>query len=95
MRTELIFDQGAGELLPVGNAGNVVTSTALASLEYAVTYLGVSLLMVLGHSNCRAVGTASQAQARLLSVGRSRLERCSARALDCYRMILYKPKEAA
>jgi carbonic anhydrase len=58
---ERLFDQGPGELFVVANAGNVVTSTALASLEYAVTYLGVSQLMVLGHSNCRAVGAAFQA----------------------------------
>ena len=58
---ERLFDQGPGELFVVGNAGNVVTSTALASLEFAVTYLGVSQLMVLGHYNCRAVGAAFQA----------------------------------
>ena len=45
----------------VRTAGNFVTGTALASLEYAVTYLGVPLLMVVGHSNCRAVGVAFQA----------------------------------
>jgi carbonic anhydrase len=58
---ERLFDQGPGELFVVANAGNVVTSTALASLEYAVTYLGVSQLMVLGHFNCRALGAAFQA----------------------------------
>jgi carbonic anhydrase len=58
---ERLFDQGPGELFVVGNAGNVVTPTVLASLEFAVTYLGVSQLMVLGHSNCRAVGAAFQA----------------------------------
>ena len=58
---ERLFDQGPGELFVVANAGNIVASTALASLEYAVTYLGVPLLMVLGHSGCRAVGVAFQA----------------------------------
>jgi carbonic anhydrase len=58
---ERLFDQGPGDLFVVANAGNVVTSTALASLEYAVTYLGVAQLMVLGHANCRAVGAAFQA----------------------------------
>jgi len=58
---ERLFNQGPGELFVVANAGNVVTSTVLASLEYAVTYLGVPQLMVLGHSNCRAVGAAFQA----------------------------------
>jgi carbonic anhydrase len=57
----LLFDQGPGDLLVVANAGNIVTSTSLASLEYAVADLGVPLLLVLGHSDCRAVGVAFEA----------------------------------
>ena len=34
------------------------TQMGLASLEYAVHFLGVPLLMVLGHSDCGAVGAA-------------------------------------
>jgi carbonic anhydrase len=42
-------------------AGNFVNPDGLASLEYAVNFLGVPLLMVLGHSNCGAVGAAIKA----------------------------------
>jgi carbonic anhydrase len=57
----LLFDQGPGDLLVVANAGNIVTSTSLASLEYAVADLGGVLILVLGHSDCRAVGVAFDA----------------------------------
>ncbi|MGH6943241.1 MAG: carbonic anhydrase, partial [Geminicoccaceae bacterium] len=52
---ELVFDQGPGDLFVVRNAGNVVADPGLASLEYAVEFLGVPLLFVLGHGSCGAV----------------------------------------
>lgn len=52
---ELFFDQGPGELFIVRVAGNFVEEDGLASLEYAVRYLGVRLLLVLGHSSCGAI----------------------------------------
>jgi carbonic anhydrase len=52
---ELAFDQGPGDLFVVRLAGNFVNDDGLASLEYGVQFLGVPLLMVLGHSNCGAV----------------------------------------
>ena len=55
---ELVFDQGPGDLFIVRVAGNFVSDSGLASLEYAVEFLGVPLLMVLGHSNCGAVAAA-------------------------------------
>jgi carbonic anhydrase len=55
---ELVFDQGPGNLFVVRVAGNFVNDDGLASLEYAVKYLGVSLLMVMGHSGCGAVSAA-------------------------------------
>jgi carbonic anhydrase len=55
---ELAFDQGPGDLFVVRVAGNIVTPALLASLEYSVHYLGVPLVMVLGHTGCGAVGAA-------------------------------------
>ena len=52
---ELVFDQGPGELFVVRVAGNFVNDDGLASLEYGVKFLGVPLLLVLGHSGCGAV----------------------------------------
>lgn len=55
---EFAFDQGPGKLFVVRLAGNFVNDDALASLEYAVKFLGVPLVIVLGHSNCGAVSAA-------------------------------------
>ncbi|MET0744138.1 MAG: carbonic anhydrase [Microvirga sp.] len=55
---EFIFDQGPGELFVVRLAGNFVNVDGLASLEYAIRFLGISLVMVLGHSSCGAVDAA-------------------------------------
>ncbi len=55
---DLVFDQSPGTLFVVCLAGNIVDDDAYASLEYAVKFLGVPLIVVLGHSNCDAVAAA-------------------------------------
>ena len=55
---EFIFDQGPGELFVIRVAGNVLTDSGAASLEYATQVLGAPLILVLGHSNCGAVAAA-------------------------------------
>jgi carbonic anhydrase len=55
---ELAFDQAPGDLFVVRVAGNVVSPDLLASLEYGVQFLGVPLILVLGHTGCGAVDAA-------------------------------------
>jgi len=55
---EIVFDQALGDLFVVRVAGNTVNTDGIASLEYAVQFLGVPLIMVLGHSGCGAVAAA-------------------------------------
>lgn len=55
---ELLFDTGFGDLFVVRNAGTMSTVAAIASLEYAVSYLGVPVIVVLGHAACGAVAAA-------------------------------------
>lgn len=55
---EVIFDQGLGDLFVVRVAGNVVTPSELASIEYGVSILQTKVLIVLGHSQCGAVKAA-------------------------------------
>jgi carbonic anhydrase len=52
---ELIFDQGLGDLFSIRVAGNIVNNDILASIEYAVKYVGTRVLMVLGHTECGAI----------------------------------------
>ena len=56
--TEILFDQGLGDLFVVRVAGHVVDAATLGSIEYAVAGLGVSLVLVLGHERCGAVQAA-------------------------------------
>jgi carbonic anhydrase len=57
---EIILDQGPGKVFVVRDAGNVVSTYGLASLEFGVAVLGIPLLLVLGHSSCGAVAAALQ-----------------------------------
>ena len=52
---ELVFDQGIGELFVVRVARYIVTLENNASIEYAIKFLGVRFVVVLGHQGCSAV----------------------------------------
>lgn len=56
--TELIFDQGLGDIFSIRVAGNIVNDDILASIEYATKYIGSKVLMVLGHTECGAIKSA-------------------------------------
>ncbi|HEY6502576.1 MAG TPA: carbonic anhydrase [Chitinophagaceae bacterium] len=57
---ELVFDQGLGDLFSIRVAGNIVNDDILASIEYAIKYIGSKVLMVLGHTECGAIKSAKQ-----------------------------------
>lgn len=63
LSAEIIFDMGLGDAFVVRNAGQVVSGSALGSLEYAVAVLHVPLILVLGHDSCGAVAAAIGSQA--------------------------------
>jgi carbonic anhydrase len=56
--TEMIFDQGLGDIFVIRNAGNIMDLSVMGSVEYAVRHLGVNLVVVMGHQFCGAVGAA-------------------------------------
>ncbi|MBD2100466.1 carbonic anhydrase [Leptolyngbya sp. FACHB-261] len=56
--SEIVFDQGVGDLFVVRVAGNVVTPETIGSLEFSSAVLGSQLIMVLGHERCGAVAAA-------------------------------------
>jgi carbonic anhydrase len=55
---EYVFDSGLGDLFVVRVAGNFAEEDGIASFEYAVKFLGVPLLVVMGHEKCGAVDSA-------------------------------------
>ena len=62
LAAEIIFDKGLGDLFVVRNAGQVISDSAIASLEYAVAVLHVPLIVVLAHDECGAVRAAIDTQ---------------------------------
>lgn len=58
LAAEIIFDCGLGDLFIARNMGHVVAESIVASMEYAVTALGTSLIVVLAHDSCGAVAAA-------------------------------------
>lgn len=58
LAAEIIFDCGLGDLFIARNMGHVVAESITASMEYAVTELGASLIVVLAHDSCGAVAAA-------------------------------------
>ncbi len=59
---ELVFDKNLGELFVVRTAGNIADKVALGSIEYAAEHLHCSVLLVLGHEKCGAVGAAASGE---------------------------------
>jgi carbonic anhydrase len=53
---ELLFGGlGVGELFVARNAGNMVDTATMGTIEYGAAVLGVPLIVVLGHERCGAV----------------------------------------
>jgi carbonic anhydrase len=58
---EAVFAQDPGAICVVRSAGHVLDRAVVGSVEFAVTDLNVSLVVVLGHDDCRAVAAAVEA----------------------------------
>ncbi|MCF8208539.1 MAG: carbonic anhydrase [Rhodoferax sp.] len=58
---ELLFGGlGLGELFVARNAGNMVDTATMGTIEYGSGVLGVPLIIVLGHERCGAVAAACE-----------------------------------
>jgi carbonic anhydrase len=53
--TEIVFDQGIGDVFCARVAGNVLTEDILGSMEFGCKVSGAKLIAVIGHSNCGAI----------------------------------------
>lgn len=61
--SEIIFDQGVGDIFSARVAGNFVNEDILGSMEFACKLAGTKLVLVLGHTSCGAVkGACDDAQ---------------------------------
>ena len=53
--TEIVFDQGLGDLFVIRVAGNIVAPSQVGSVEFAALQFCTRLIVVLGHSKCGAI----------------------------------------
>ncbi len=61
--TEIVFDQGIGDVFNARIAGNFVNQDILGSLEFACKLAGSKLIVIMGHTSCGAVkGACDHAQ---------------------------------
>ncbi len=65
---EVVLDQGLGDIFVIRVAGNIVESSTLGSIEYAVEHLKSKVVVVMGHEGCGAV------KAAMLSAGQRSAE---------------------
>jgi carbonic anhydrase len=56
--SELIFDQGIGDIFSIRVAGNVLDADQIGGLEFATKAVGSHLIVVMGHTSCGAVAGA-------------------------------------
>ncbi|WP_022900573.1 carbonic anhydrase [Humibacter albus] len=56
--SETLFDLGLGDAFVVRNAGQVISESALGTIEYAVALLHTPVLVVMSHQNCGAIRAA-------------------------------------
>ncbi len=61
---EYVFDQGLGDLFVIRVAGNIVAPSLVGSIEFATSQFGTRLVVVMGHTQCGAVGATVRALER-------------------------------
>jgi len=72
--TEVIFDQGIGDIFNARIAGNFINEDILGSLEFACKLAGSKVIMVMGHTSCGAVkGACDHAELGNLTQKRCRI----------------------
>lgn len=60
---EIIFDQGIGKIFVERVAGNLEDENIIGSIEYAVKFKKIKLIVILGHTKCGAIqGTLDKVQ---------------------------------
>lgn len=53
--SEIIFNQGLGDLFVIRVAGNIVAPSQVGSVEYAAALYNARLVVVVGHTRCGAI----------------------------------------
>lgn len=79
--SEIVFDQGLGDLFNARIAGNVLSPDILGSMEFACQVAGARMIAVLGHTKCGAIhGACSGVQLGNLTGLLEKVQPCVAEA---------------
>ena len=70
--SEIVFDQGLGDLFVIRVAGNIVAPSQVGSVEFAAEAMGTRLVVVLGHTQCGAIAATIAPPPRQPTTRRSR-----------------------
>lgn len=53
--SEIIFDQGIGDIFNGRVAGNIIDEDILGGMEYSCKVVGAKVILVIGHTHCGAI----------------------------------------
>lgn len=53
--SEIIFDQGLGDIFNIRIAGNIADDNIIGSMEFGSKVVGSKLILVMGHTDCGAI----------------------------------------
>lgn len=53
--SEIIFDQGLGDIFNIRIAGNIADDDIIGSMEFGSEVVGSKLILVMGHTDCGAI----------------------------------------
>jgi len=53
--SEIIFDQGLGDIFNIRIAGNITDDDVIGSMEFGSKVVGTKLILVMGHTDCGAI----------------------------------------
>lgn len=53
--SEIIFDQGLGDIFNIRIAGNIADDDIIGSMEFGSKVIGSKLILVMGHTDCGAI----------------------------------------
>jgi carbonic anhydrase len=53
--SEIIFDQGLGDIFNIRIAGNIADDDIIGSMEFGSKVVGSKLILVMGHTDCGAI----------------------------------------
>jgi len=75
--SELIFDQGLGDIFSIRIAGNIINEAIVGSTEFGCKVIGSKIVAVVGHTGCGAIkGAVANVELGHLHFITNKIQRC-------------------